>query len=250
MKLPIYSPVIKILKEGQLDDYIYLLVKNQLKKKPTSVFIFPTGATPLGLYQKLVAGFQKKEISFAKTSIINLDEYYPISRQNPASYFAYMKQNLIDKIDIDPKNWIIPSGEAKNLRSEIKRLKNLIYKKLPADLTILGIGPQKTCHIGFNEKGSILTSTIRYVSLAAQTIKANSRYFKNKNQMPKGAITLGIKEILASKKIILIAKGQQKAWGIKRSLLGKIDSQAPASFLRYHPQVIFLLDKKASKLLR
>lgn len=77
----------------------------------------------------------------------------------------------------------------------------------------------------------------------------NKRFFDNPRDMPEGAITMGIATILSAKEIVVITKGGEKAWGVHRSLTGPIGSDAPASYLRYHPNVTFLLDKNAADLL-
>ena len=117
-------------------------------------------------------------------------------------------------------------------------------------MVILGIGPELTCHIAFNERGSKLDSRTRVVDLDNETIQANARFCEgNINQVPTKAITQGIANILEGKKIILIAKGVEKAEGIKRTLEGEIGPDAPASFLRFHSNVTFLIDQEAASLL-
>ena len=117
-------------------------------------------------------------------------------------------------------------------------------------MVILGIGPELTCHIAFNGPGSTLDSRTRVIDLDEETIEANARFCGgDKNQVPKQAITQGIANILEGKRIILIAKGSGKAAGIQRTLEGSIGQEAPASFLRLHPNVTFIIDQDAASLL-
>jgi glucosamine-6-phosphate deaminase len=102
--------------------------------------------------------------------------------------------------------------------------------------------------MGFNEQGSSFDSRTRYVQLDDQTRQANAQFFLGELP-PVGAITQGIGNILESMQIVLVAKGESKAWGIHRALEGPIDVNAPASFLRLHPHVTFLLDRGAASLL-
>ena len=117
------------------------------------------------------------------------------------------------------------------------------------DLGLVSIGPGKTCHIGFNEGGSALSSRVRYVEIAKETMEANARFFDDPNKVPVGAITQGVADILTAKWIIFVATGVHKAWGVRRSLQGEISSEAPASFLRYHPNVSVVLDRLAANML-
>lgn len=222
------------------------IVAEQLKKKPASAFIFPTGQTPLGLYANLVSLFKKGKIDFKNAQIFNLDEYYPIKHQNPASYFYYMKKNLIDQINIRLENWHIPNGKAASPQKEAEKYEKEIKQVGKFDLAVLGLGPGTTCHIGFNEPPSSLDSVARYMSLSRQTLKVNSTLFTNPQDIPTGALTMGIADIFRAKKVVLIAKGRHKALGVKIALTGPISETAPASFLRLHPNVTFLLDQEAA----
>jgi glucosamine-6-phosphate deaminase len=250
MKRKEYKPKLVVYKSSaDCDDFILSRLMTVFSSSYAASLLLPTGQTPLGVYKLLKSKIINKNIKLNKVVIFNLDEYYPISRNSPDSYYRYMKRNILDQINFDMKRWFIADGEADKIDGEISRLKNAYKKYGPADLALLGIGPGTTCHVGFNERGSSIDSKIRYVRLDPETAQVNSKLFTNASDIPKGAITFGISEILQSKEIILYAKGKEKAWGIKRSLEGPVSSDAPASFLRYHPNVTIVLDKDAGGIL-
>lgn len=116
------------------------MVAAQLKEKSNSSFIFPTGSTPLDMYANLISLFNKKEIDFSEAKIFNLDEYYPLKHEHPSSYYHYMKQNLIDQINILPENWHIPNGEAVDSQKEAKRYEEAISRIGVFDLAVVGLG--------------------------------------------------------------------------------------------------------------
>jgi len=151
-------------------------------------------------------------------------------------------------VNIPESQRYIPNSEATDSNMEALRYEKIL-KQHQVDLAILGIGPGTTYHIGFNERGSTKDSRTRYILLDNQTRQVNSKFFPDPNEMPRGAITQGIGNILEAKKIMLLAKGENKAWGIQKTLEGPINSDAPASFLRLHPHVTFIIDKEAAKLL-
>lgn len=233
----------------EVDKTAFEIVKNQLTHKQDSVLILPTGGTQIGWYKLIVEAYKNREVDFEKATIFNLDEYYPLNKNNPSSYYSYMRRNLIDHVNIKPENWHIPNCEAETSEEAVSEYQNLLNQQKQIDLAVLGIGPAATCHIGFNEQGSDENSKTRYVILDEQTSFANSVYFENEKDMPKGAITMGISDILKAGKIILLAKGREKAWGVQRSVLGPINNEAPASHLRFHPEVTFILDQEAASLL-
>ena len=60
------------------------------------------------------------------------------------------------------------------------------------------------------------------VDLKQETIEANSRFFNNDiNLVPKQAVTMGIKDIMKAKHIILLAFGEAKQQAIKSLVDGE-----------------------------
>ncbi len=114
------------------------------------------------------------------------------------------------------------------------------------DLMLLGIGLNG--HLGMNEPGSPIDSTTRRVELHATTVQASARYFEHQN-LPNWGITIGLKTVLASKEVWLLAKGATKAGIIQRTVRDSISAANPASLLRNHPDCSFFVDSAAGALL-
>ena len=244
-----YAPEVVILPTAQdVDAYVSNLLLEQVKSKPSSIMTLPTGGTPLGVYKLLGAAHQEKGVDFSGITTLNLDEYWPIRKNHPSSYAFYMDENLFKRVNISEQNRQIPNGEAKDVKAEALRYETLL-QQYAIDLCFITLGPGETCHIGFNERGSAIDSRVRYVPLDAETREANARFFDNPRDMPTGAITQGVADILDAKRILFVATGEHKAWGVNRSLNGEINSDAPASFLRHHPDVTVVVDKAAASLL-
>lgn len=219
----------------------------QIKKKPNSILGLATGSTPLGLYKILIEKNKLKEISFKDVITYNLDEYCDIPKFHEQSYYTYMNQNLFDHIDINRNNTHIPNGEgdsklnSDNYENELNKVK--------IDIQLLGIGSNG--HIGFNEPGTDFDIGVHEVNLTENTIKDNARFFENDtNKVPKKAITMGIKNILDSEMIVLMASGKNKANAIKNIISGIVDKNVPASALNLHKgKVYIIVDKEAASML-
>lgn len=241
------SPEIVVLSNAsEVDKKAFDILSRVISEKPNAVLTLATGSSPLGLYKLMIDA----RLDLKNVITRNLDEYWPLSKENPQSYSRFMKDNLFDHVNIPEENRNIPDCETADPEAEVARYQAVLKRTGPSDLTILGIGPGLTCHIAFNERGSDENSRTRLVKIDPDTVKANARFFDgDENRVPQMAITQGIADILESRKIILIAKGFSKAEGIKRTLEGTIGPDAPASFLRNHPDVTFILDKEAASLL-
>ena len=219
----------------------------QIKKKPSSVFLLPTGSTPLQMYSILLEKFQAGKISFAHTQSFNLDEYLGIKEGNKQSYHFFMQKNFFGKIDIKKANTNIPSSNPASPEKFCKAYEKKI-KQAGLDLAVLGIG--ENGHIGFNEPGTSFNSETHVASLTKSTIKANSRLFSSKEKVPTKAITCGLKTIMRAKKVVLLAFGKKKAKAVRDALEKKPSSKVPASILQGHPNAFFILDREAASLLK
>lgn len=216
-----------------------------IKIKDNSIIGLPTGETPIGMYKAIVDEFNKGNISFKNVTTFNLDEYIGLEKTDKNSYYHFMNEHLFSKVDINRENIYIPNGMTNDIEQECisyeKKLKEANYM----DILFVGIG--KNGHIGFNEPSDCFEPNTHQVELKASTITANSRFFDNVEDVPRSAITMGIKTIFSAKKIILIASGASKSQAIAKTVSGKITPQVPASILQLHDNVTVIIDRDAAE---
>ncbi|MFN7586869.1 MAG: glucosamine-6-phosphate deaminase [Bacteroidota bacterium] len=221
------------------------LIRDRAAKGQHCVLGMATGNTPVHLYKELVRMHKEEGLSFKNVITFNLDEYYPIHKDAYQSYWSFMHRNLFNHIDIDPANIHIPDGNWP--KDEIKKYCAAYEQKLTdlggVDLQLLGIGLNG--HIGFNEPGSGQFSRTRLVNLDNTTRIANTYEFENLSKVPRMALTMGISNIMQSKRILLMAWGQ-KAAIVARSVEGEVTEQVPASILQQHADCTFIIDEAAS----
>lgn len=221
------------------------LIAEIIKNKPDCVLGLATGGTPVGAYDYLTDLYQKGELSFSKTSSVNLDEYYPISADNNQSYRYFMNEKLFDRVDIDKANTFVPNGAAEDVLAECKRYDALI-DRMGIDVQLLGIG--RNGHIGFNEPEEELHRGTHLTALTPDTINANARFFSCESEVPTHAVTMGIGSVFKARKIILLASGKSKAEAIRQVVKGGITTSCPASLLCLHPDVTVICDEDAYSL--
>lgn len=223
------------------------MIINQVTLKPNSVLGLATGSTPEGLYQQLIKHYNEEEFSFKYIIGFNLDEYVGLKSSDPNSYRYYMEQHLFSKIDVPPENIHIPDGNSDSPTEECIHYENEIKAAGGIDIQILGIG--RNGHIGFNEPDVNFKSGTHVVNLDDKTIQDNARFFNTIDEVPKQAISMGIKTIMSSKKIILLASGGNKAEILYKMIHGKITPTVPASILQLHNDVTVICDQEAGLLL-
>lgn len=218
-------------------------VIHEMVKKPDCILGLATGTSPIGLYKNLIKAYNDYIITFKDVKTFNLDEYIGIDQHHEESYYTFMHKNLFDHVDILEENINIPSGNVENLNELASEYNKKMFGN-QRDLQILGIGSNG--HIGFNEPGSEVGNQTFIVELDEQTRKDNSRFFDSIDEVPTHAITMGIKNIMFSKKILLIASGESKAEAIYKMAYGKVDESVPASILQLHPDVTVIVDEAAA----
>lgn len=224
------------------------ILSAQVILDPHSIIGLATGSTPEGMYAQLVNWYEKGDIDFQYVKTFNLDEYYGLGTDHSQSYYYFMDHHFFRHVNIPTKNIHIPNGLAKCIHTECKEYDRKIEKAGGIDLQILGIGHNG--HIGFNEPDVLFEQQTHFLNLDEDTIRANARFFDSIEDVPKQAISVGIKTIMHAKKILLMCSGKEKAEILSQALEGKITPEVPASVLQLHPDVIVVADEDAvSKLL-
>lgn len=211
------------------------VISAQVILKPASVLGLATGSTPIGTYKQLIDWYKKGDVDFSRVTTVNLDEYCGLSPENDQSYRYFMDHNFFLHINIDRKNTNVPNGLASDYEEECSRYDKLITELGGIDLQLLGIG--RNGHIGFNEPDVSFEKTTHIVNLDESTIEANSRFFKTIDEVPRKALTMGIKSIMQARKVLLIANGPDKKEIIDKALHGPVTPDVPASILQFHPDL-------------
>lgn len=205
-----------------------------------------TGSSPVGMYQRMVQDHEKNGTTYQHVTTFNLDEYVGLPKDHSQSYLTFMKENLFDFVDIDPKKIHMPSAHTENLKEEALAYSRAVLSA-HIDLQVLGVGSNG--HIGFNEPGTPFDSVTRVVGLKEQTRLDNARFFTSLAEVPEYAVSMGITEIMSSKKILLIATGKKKAVAIRSLVKDPVSTDSPCTILQNHPDVVLVLDKEAASLL-
>lgn len=207
----------------------------QIIHKPNCVLGLATGSTPVGAYQELVRQYQAGKLDFSEVTTYNLDEYIGLTPENEQSYHYFMQKNLFDHVNLQAGCCHVPDGCADDPNAFCATYDEDIYRAGGIDLQLLGIG--QNGHIAFNEPADTFIGDTHLVDLKQNTIDANKRFFASADDVPRRAITMGIRSIFQAKKILLLAHGVSKKDALEKALFGPICPQVPASILQLHPNL-------------
>ena len=235
-------------KEGSklIAQEIASLITEKQKQNKMCVLGLATGSSPLSVYRELVRMHQEEGLSFKNVISFNLDEYYPLSKEDVQSYHYFMHTHLFNYVDIKSENINIPNGEVAidEVRNFCIGYEEKIQEVGGIDLQILGIG--RTGHIGFNEPGSHRNSRTRTITLDHLTRCDAAPSFQGIEYVPRKAITMGIQTILSAKRVLLMAWGTNKAEIIQKAIEGAISPMIPTTYLQFHKNTTLVLDHEAA----
>lgn len=234
--------------KSEANAYVADLIVQEINKYAFLTLGLATGETPKGIYSDLIKRYRENKVSFKNITTFNLDEYIGLHPQSPDSYHFYMQEKLFNHIDCPKENIHIPNGCAEDLNNECGNYEKLIEESGGIDLQLLGIGTNG--HIGFNEPGTAFDTHTHITKLAPSTIEANTPLLVEEKKLPSHALSMGLKTIRQTKKIILVAFGKQKADAIQRLLNGEVSEGFPASILKKHSDIKIVIDSELNNELK
>lgn len=222
------------------------LIRSKQAKGKNCVLGLATGSSPIKVYEELVRLHKEEGLSFKNVITFNLDEYYPMEKDDVQSYWYFMHEHLFNHIDIPKENINIPDGmvSRENLVEYCLNYDKKIKECGGIDFQLLGIG--RTGHVGFNEPGSHRNSGTRIITLDYITRADAAGAFHGITNVPKQAITMGVRTVMKADRIVLLAWGNNKAKIVREAIEGEVTSEVPATYLQEHNNTTFILDEEAS----
>jgi glucosamine-6-phosphate deaminase len=216
--------------------------RDRLRTKPDLKMCLPSGKTPVNIYAEMSRSVGAGLVSFARASIFALDEFGGIAPDDPGSTRQMLQRQLIEGVDLPSSAFHVPDPAAPDLLQHCADYDSAIGGSF--DLVLLGIGLNG--HLGMNEPGSALHSSTRRVDLHDATVQSSASYFAHQN-LPRWGVTVGLKTVLASTEVWVIANGAGKSEIVRRTLYGDVDASNPASLLRNHPHCSLFIDPDAAQ---
>lgn len=223
----------KTIKE--LGNHTSDIIIRDILQKPDLLLCTASGNSTTETYIQLTQ--KKEQFSSAKLRILKLDEWCGIESCNPHTCETYLRNYIVAPLKINEENYISFQCDPTAPEIEANRILNYLNQHGPIDVCILGLGLNG--HIAFNEPSDFLQPNCHVAELSEASKK--HPMFLNMNRKPTYGLTLGMTDILQSKKVILIISGKNKQPIIEKFLTKKITTSLPASFLWLHKNVECLI---------
>ncbi len=222
-------------------------IAGEMRANPRAVVGLSTGRTTARMHALVCEMYRAEPFDTSRITIFGVDEVTGVDRHYAGACYTMLKTEIIDALDIRPENFIMPPTRSDDSERECRDFEAAIEARGGVDIQVLGLGTNG--HLGFNQPGTPFESTARISEMDAELEERIRRETSTPSEVHLGGITLGLRSIMHSRRILLAAKGAGKAEIVRRILEGPVTTDAPGSILQLHPACEFLLDTESAKLL-
>jgi glucosamine-6-phosphate deaminase len=211
-----------------------------------AVLGLPTGSSPVGVYQELVRMHREEGLDFSRVVAFVLNEFYGLQPDQLQSHHRWIREHLLNHVNISPANIHIPDGTVplSQVETHCSDFEAEIQRAGGIDVLLLGIG--RNGHIGSNEPFPGVGGRTRLCTLDPDTRRALASDFFGEWNVPTQALTMGLGTIFDARKILLLALGEHKAPIIRDVAEGPVSPRVPASYLQDHADASVLVDLAAA----
>jgi glucosamine-6-phosphate deaminase len=216
------------------------IVCEVLRAVPNAVVTFATGASAQPIYRALAQRVDRREIDFSQVRVFELDGYLGIPLDDRRSLFAWLRRDVIVPLEIPERSVTRLRGEASDPAAACREYDRALDRAGGYDLAILGLGPNG--HVAFNEPPADPNSDSHVLDVTEESVESAVRYWGSREEVPRRAITTGLKRLIAARRVLLVARGEAKRAALARALEGDPDPMTPASFLNRSADATFLTD--------
>jgi glucosamine-6-phosphate deaminase len=212
-----------------------------VEQHPDAAIALPSGKTPLSFYDELARRVSERAVDFRGVTAFAIDELYGVPSDHPATNATYFSERVSPRIPLRALH--VMASDAPDADAECARFTRLIENAGGLEVAVVGIG--RNGHIAFNEPGSAFDSPARLVELTDDSRAQYTEAFGSLEATPPRGLTLGIGDLRAARRAVLLALGAEKAEVVSQALEGAVTEKLPASVLRRHPHFTVVLDQPA-----
>ncbi len=219
-------------------------IVGQMLARPASVIGLSTGRTTGNMHRLVAEMHSRYPFPVGQTTFFGLDEVTGVPRHYSGACYTMLKTELIDALGVDDGHFLMLPTQCDDFSRACAEFRREIARRGGIDLLMLGLG--ENGHLGFNQPGSPLEGEAWVTHMNPELEERIRRETGTPPDVPLGGATLGIKDIMQARRIVLVAKGANKADIVSRMLQGPVTPDVPASVLQLHPNCEFLLDTAAA----
>ena len=219
------------------------LLRDAIGKKGHARMILSTGQSQF----ETLAALVKEDVDWSKVEMFHLDEYVALPESHGASFRKYLKERFVSKVSLKAAYFVNGEGDVeRNIEELTKEL-----RKDEVDVGVIGIG--ENGHIAFNDPPADFDTDKAYkvVNLdeRCRMQQVGEGWFKTFDDVPKQAITMCPKQIMACRHIVTAVPHRVKAEAIYNTITKPVTPDVPATLMKTHPDWNLFIDSDSAALL-
>lgn len=227
-------------------DNLSLDIRTRASEGENFVLVISGGQSPTPLLSELVRRHKEEGLSFKNVHIVPMYEFYPLHNSDEG-VLAQLREDFIRHIDLPAENVHTYDTEVgkDGIQNSIEKFEQQLDKLGGIDCLIVGLGRRGS--IGMNAPGTTLTSENHLAILDSTSRKEAVSTFNTLDNVPDAAITLGVRSVIDSKKVVMLAWGEAKAHTLRNVVEEKYSEMYPASYLQLHRNAQIFTDLQAAE---
>ena len=210
-----------------------------LREKPDATLCLAAGHSSLGVFDAMVALQDSGRADFSRVRIIGLDEWSGKAKEDDGSCAGFLYRNCFDRLPIPQSHIRLFNGMYADAAAECRAMEDAIRESGGIDYMLLGMGMNG--HLALNEPGTPFALGAHETALSETTRVVGQKYFAQQTSL-SGGITLGIRNILESRRIVLIVNGAHKKDVFQQLMASPVTEAFPASVLKDAPNTLILAE--------
>lgn len=218
------------------------IIERELRAKPRLLLCASAGGTPTMTYGRLAKKAANARKTFKQLRVLQIDEWAGLPPDHPATCYSDLRTKLLDPLQISRGRYVGFESDASDPAAECGRVAKWLAGNGPIDVCILGLGLNG--HIAMNEPATFSIPHAHVASLAPGS--RNHALLQGLARKPRHGLTLGMNDILCSRKVLLLVSGENKRPALTQVLRPEVTTRFPASFLWLHPDATVICDRAAA----
>lgn len=218
-------------------------IADTVREKADAMLCLPSGSTPVTAFGMLCRMQKEGDLDLSRVRFMQLDEWLALD-EDSENCLHFLDRHFYQEAGIGRDQMFCFDIHAQDMQAECSRADLYLHKFGPIDLMVLGIGMNG--HLGLNEPGISWENGTTVVALSETTKTVGQKYFSGRKTLT-GGITLGMKHVLASRRVILQISGAHKADIAAKLVRSEPDVLLPASALKTHDAARVLMDRASAE---
>lgn len=217
------------------------LLNEAIAQRGEARLILATGESQFEVMKAL----RQEDVDWSKVTMFHLDEYVGLPESHIASFRRYLKERFANYLPLKAAHFV--NGE-EDVQKNIAELTKIL-RESPVDVAMIGIG--ENAHIAFNDPPADFETEEAYIVVdldeKCRMQQVGEGWFESFEDVPKQAISMAVRQIMASRSIICSVPGEKKIKAVHDTLTNEtVTNLIPATILRTHADCVMVLDEKSA----